>query len=101
MNREDLEVIVVTMQRTEADMLKCACMANSYSDAHIMMDIQLKWSQKIIAFGMGNYGSYSRIISLLYGAPFMYIPLNKKTAPGQLYFEEISTILNYLDQAEK
>lgn len=95
---EELEKIIQEMQKSKADIMKCVCMAHSYSDAHIMIDLQHKWSEKIIAFGMGSFGSFSRVLSLLYGAPFMYVPLNKKTAPGQLYIKEVKELLNLLDQ---
>ncbi len=73
-------------------------MAKSYTDAHVMIELQHEWSSNIVAFGMGKYGSFSRIISLLYGAPFMYVPLDKKTAPGQMYIKEVTEVLNLLDQ---
>lgn len=94
---DELDKIIQKMQESKADIMKCACMTRSYSDANVMIDLQQKWSDKIIAFGMGDYGSFSRVISLLYGAPFMYVPLRDKTGPGQLYIHEIETILNYLE----
>ena len=38
---------------------------------------------------MGDLGSFSRVESLIYGAYFMYVPFNKKTAPGQLTKDEL------------
>ena len=73
-------------------------MAKSYADAHVMINLQHIWGSNMLAFGMGRYGSFSRVISLLYGAPFMYVPLDNKTAPGQLYIEEIKEIMKFLNQ---
>lgn len=96
---EDLTKIAMRMKSTGADIIKCVCMTHSYADAHVMIELQHNWSTNILAFGMGSYGSFSRIISILYGAPFMYVPLDKKTAPGQLHIEEVKAILRYLNQS--
>ena len=95
---EELTEIVKKMKSTGADIIKCVCMAQSYADAHVMIDLQHKWGSNILSFGMGSHGSFSRVISLLYGAPFMYVPLDKKTAPGQLYIKELKELLKLLDQ---
>ena len=95
---EELTEIVKKMKHTRTDIIKCACMAKSYADAHVMINLQHIWGSNMLAFGMGRYGSFSRVISLLYGAPFMYVPLDNKTAPGQLYIEEIKEIMKFLNQ---
>lgn len=95
-DKEILENLVQSMIKTGADIVKCVTTANDYVDAHRMMDIQIKWSNKVMAFAMGTLGSYSRVISLLHNAPYAYVPLNKKTAPGQLDIDDFKTILSLL-----
>ena len=94
--KEILEKIVQSMFKTEVDIVKCVTLANDYTDAHRIIDLQIKWSEKIIAFAMGKFGSYSRILSLIHGAPIAYVPLNMKTAPGQLSLENFKTIYKLL-----
>lgn len=91
-----LEDIIHKMIETGADIVKCVTTANDFIDAHRMIDIQIKWSSKIINFAMGSFGTYSRVISLLHNAPYAYVPLTKKTAPGQLSLEDFKSILTLL-----
>lgn len=93
---QELEDMMQLMTETGADIIKCVTTANDYIDAHRMMDVQIKWSKLVMAFSMGSFGSYSRVISLLHNAPYAFVPLTKKTAPGQLSIVDFKTIFTLI-----
>lgn len=47
----------------------------------------------LIAFCMGELGIASRILSIMYGAPFTYTTLDKALAPGQLDVDTVKEII--------
>lgn len=95
-DKQELEKIVQKMIKTGANIVKCVTTAKDYTDGHKMIDIQIKWSSKVMAFAMGSFGSYSRILSLLHNAPYAYVPLTKKTAPGQLSIDDFKKVFTML-----
>ncbi|OLS19759.1 MAG: 3-dehydroquinate dehydratase [Candidatus Heimdallarchaeota archaeon LC_3] len=80
-----------------ADIIKYVCKANNIEDGHTMICLQQEIDFPIISFSMGEIGSFTRIVSLLYGAKFSYVSSNRKTAPGQLSAKEMIDLLSILN----
>ena len=79
-----------------ADISKIVITASSFKEVQRILNYQLEAPSNTIAFAMGSKGSISRIVSLLYGAPFTYAYLDRPVAEGQLSVSQMQQILNYL-----
>ena len=76
--------------------IKIVTKANSVTDNFIILDLLKKAKKErhdISAFCMGDYGQFSRILSLIYGSEIAYASANQNSsAPGQLTSFEMSKI---------
>jgi len=70
------------------DIAKLVSFAKSPNHAMRMLDFLVRSrkmiSVPIIAFAMGEAGRITRLISPIFGSPWIYAGVDKKTAPGQL-----------------
>lgn len=86
---ENLEEIHARLAALDADVVKIATMATSFTDCIRMM--RLVESAKIPTVGlcMGDMGVVTRILGLRYGSPFTYVAMSsdRKIAPGQVTFD--------------
>ena len=90
----NLEGVFKQLQKTNADIIKIACMGQSYADnLKIFELIQKANSSKtpVIALLMGKYGRMSRVLSGFFGAWLTtYSSLSEQpSAPGQLSYDEV------------
>ena len=87
-----LKNIIFQAKKYHPDLIKIATTAQTLADAIRMVDLQKK-NRKIIAFAMGERGTFSRLMSYKCGAPFIYAAYNhdSKSADGQLTVDEIKT----------
>lgn len=69
---------------------KMATMANSSLDCWRMLDL-VKKHKNLIGFCLGEKGTFSRILSAIYGSPITYAYLDEPTAPGQISLEELKS----------
>ncbi len=80
------------------DIIKIVTFAKRIDDGHRILRLY-SYNQKhkcdLIAFSMGFLGTYTRILSTLFGAPFAYVATNSgnETAPGQLSLPEMKEIM--------
>lgn len=79
--------IMGEMKALGADIGKIVTTANGIEDCDTVIELQkrakaMKFS--LVSFAMGDLGITTRIASLKHGAPFTYVSIGKKTAPGQL-----------------
>ncbi len=84
-----------------ADIGKIVCTASTINDCHNLLDLILEANKiefPMISFAMGNIGKFSRVSSLLYGAPFTFISHNVKSAPGQFNYEEMISVLKLVGE---
>lgn len=88
---EDLESIHARLAALDADIVKIATMANSFSDSIRMLQLAASTQTPTIALCMGDLGTVTRILGLRYGAPFTFsVPkVGRKIAPGQISFEDM------------
>lgn len=94
---EEIEAIHEKMTKLDPDIIKIVTMANSPSDSVRMLKLVADSKVPTIGFCMGELGTFSRILTGRYGAPFTYATFNKdrELAPGQLSFDEMVRIYRY------
>lgn len=88
---EDIEGIYESMAKQDADVFKIVTMARHPSDCIRILNIIKNAKKPTVGHCMGEMGAPSRILSLRYGAPFLYSAFNKERsiAPGLPSFEEV------------
>lgn len=88
---ENLEEIHAELASLDADIVKIATMANSFTDCIRMMRLVKSSSIPTIGLCMGDVGLITRVMGIPYGAPFTYTTLSseRKIAPGQVTFEKM------------
>ena len=91
---DNLEDLHAAMAEEDADIVKIATMATSFSDNVRMFDLIRKAKLPTIGICMGEIGTITRILANRFGAPFTYATYStdKKMAPGQLNWKEMSTL---------
>ena len=91
---EDLEAIHARLANLDADIVKIATMANSFTDSIRMLRLMENASVPTIGICMGDLGTVTRILALRNGAPFTYTTLTagRKIAPGQITFEDMREV---------
>lgn len=98
----DTEELLGIMRREKeqgADIGKIVTIANSVEDCHSVLGLLLEARKEdfpLVAFAMGELGRFTRIVALLYGAPFTYVSVNESVAPGQLSVNVTRKILKEL-----
>lgn len=87
----DLEEIHARLASHDADVVKIATMANSFTDCIRMLKLVENASVPTIGICMGDIGQITRIMALRYGAPFTYTTMSsdRKVAPGQIAFDKM------------
>lgn len=88
---DDLEAIYEKMCQQDADVLKVVTMAQRPKDCLRILNILKNAKRPTVGHCMGEIGLPSRVLSLRYGAPFMYAAFNKERgiAPGLPSYEEV------------
>ncbi len=94
---ENLDEIHAAMAEEDADIVKIATMANSFSDNLRMMKLVREAKIPTIGICMGEIGMVTRILANRVGSPFTYATYSrdKKMAPGQLNWKEMTELYNY------
>ncbi|MCC9641423.1 shikimate dehydrogenase [Rhodopirellula sp. JC740] len=94
---ENLEELHEAMAAEDADIVKIACMANSFSDNIRMINLCKNSKIPTIGICMGEIGMLTRILANRVGSPFTYATFStdKKLAPGQLNWKEMNSIYHY------
>lgn len=88
-----LERIAQSCFDKEADIVKIACLPKGQNDLTKLYHLYSCFD-RIISFGIGDFGKDSRIKSIELGAVFSYASLSpdKKTATGQMTFDEMKKL---------
>jgi 3-dehydroquinate dehydratase/shikimate dehydrogenase len=94
---DDLAEIYARLTQQDADIIKLVTMANSPRDALRVLKLMDGAPKPTVAFCMGEFGLYSRVICGKFGAPFTYASFAKdhQAAPGQLSFDEMKSVYRY------
>ncbi|MCA9191424.1 MAG: shikimate dehydrogenase [Planctomycetales bacterium] len=91
---ENLEEIQLRLATLDADIVKIATLANSFTDCIRMLRLVDSSTVPTIGLCMGEMGMITRILALRYGAPFTYTTLTteRKIAPGQITFDMMRNV---------
>lgn len=91
---EDLDEIHARLAALDADVIKIATMANSFTDCIRMLRLVASAKVPTIGLCMGDMGAITRILALKYGAPFTYTTLTseRRIAPGQITFNTMRDV---------
>ena len=94
---ENLEELHAAMAEEDADIVKIATMANSFSDNLRMIELVKNAKVPTIGICMGEMGLITRILADRLGSPFTYATYNKdkEMAPGLLEWRELQTLYRY------
>lgn len=94
---DELEELHAAMAAEDADIVKIATMANTFSDNVRMIQLVQKATVPTIGICMGELGMLTRILANRVGSPFTYATFStdKKLAPGQLNWKEMNSIYHY------
>jgi 3-dehydroquinate dehydratase / shikimate dehydrogenase len=94
---ENLEELHASMAEEDADIVKIAAMAKSFSDNLRMMDLVKNAKVPTIGICMGEMGLITRIMGVRLGSPFTYATFNKEKqmAPGLLEWRELQSLYRY------
>jgi 3-dehydroquinate dehydratase I len=96
-SQAELNQVIKTSESYGADIIKIACMVKGPKDMARLMALYDN-PNRIIAFGMGAEGKFSRIASLFLGAEFTYVSYegSEGTAPGQLTRHALQDAYRYI-----
>ena len=92
-----LKQLGIKINNLGADISKIVTMASTYDEVQRILNYQLEAKSKTIAFSMGSKGSISRVITVLYGAPFTYAYIDTPVAKGQLSVRQMQQIFKNLN----
>ena len=100
---DNLEDLHAAMADEDADIIKIATMAHSFADNVRMFDLIRNAKMPTIGICMGEIGMITRLLAHRFGAPFTYATYStdKKMAPGQLNWKEMTSLYNVKDINEQ
>jgi 3-dehydroquinate dehydratase-1 len=84
-----LREIVKTAVALGADIVKIAVLAKSREDVVRLLKFVDECEENVVAFSMGEFGTVSRVLSMLFGSLFSYGFVTHANAPGQLSIEKL------------
>jgi 3-dehydroquinate dehydratase-1 len=91
---ETLKLTVIEALACGADLVKIATMVHTPQDAARLLALYAHYTA-LVAFGMGEKGTFTRLAALKLGAPFIYVSPDgaSPTAPGQFSESEMRALL--------
>ncbi|MDB4393856.1 shikimate dehydrogenase [Rhodopirellula sp.] len=94
---DNLEELHAAMADEDADIVKIATMANSFSDNLRMIKLVRNAKVPTIGICMGEIGVITRLLANRLGSPFTYATFSggRKMAPGQLDWKEMRDLYKY------
>ena len=94
---DNVEEIWAEMAEMKPDIIKLVTLANSPSDCVRVLKLVENARIPTVAFCMGEFGVWSRVVCTKLGAPFTYAAFSpdREVAPGQLSFQDMKNIYNH------
>jgi len=94
---ENLEDLHAAMAAEDADIVKIATMATTFSDNVRMMELVKNAKVPTIGICMGEIGMMTRVLACRVGSPFTYATYStdRKLAPGQLNYKLMHDLYRY------
>ncbi len=99
---KELHLIVDECFNMGADIAKVATQVNSNTDAGNLLSLY-SINRPLVVIGMGESGKLTRIVAPLLGAEFTFASMDdgEATAPGQIKYQKLKEIVDYLDMMMK
>ena len=96
---DHLEEIWAAMAEMNPDVIKLVTLASSPSDCARVLSLVKNARIPTVAFCMGEFGVWSRIVCAKLGSPFSYaaFSVDREVAPGQLSFQDMKNLYAYDD----
>ena len=94
---DHLEEIWAEMSEMNPDIIKLVTLATSPSDCVRVLKLVKNAKIPTVAFCMGEFGVWSRVVCGKLGAPFSYaaFSVDREVAPGQLSFVDMKSLYNF------
>ena len=94
---EHVEEIWAEMAEMNPDIIKLVTLAKSPSDCVRVLKLVQDARIPTVAFCMGEFGVWSRVVCAKLGAPFSYAAFSpdREVAPGQLSYQEMKGVYHY------
>lgn len=94
---DNLDELHAAMAAEDADIVKIATMATSFSDNVRMLELVKNAKVPTIGICMGEIGMMTRILASRVGSPFTYATysIDRKLAPGQLNYKLMHDLYRY------
>ena len=94
---EHVEEIWAEMAEMNPDIIKLVTLANSPSDCARVLNLVKNAKIPTVAFCMGEFGVWSRVVCGQLGSPFSYAAFSpdREVAPGQLSFQDMKDLYDY------
>jgi len=83
---------IVKLERQIGNLAKFAVMPRNIGDTIKVLQVLLQ-VENTIGISMGEIGSYTRVVSSLYGSPITFASLDNESAPGQIDIESTRLFL--------
>ena len=84
-----LSRIVKRASSLGCDIVKIAALARCREDVVRLLEFTHRCTIPIVAFSMGEYGSVSRVLSMLFGSLYSYGFIKTANAPGQIHIRKL------------
>lgn len=96
---DEIKKIISFCQKAGSDFIKYVAKSSTTEDVMDLFSLY-KIIQNLIAFSLGKDFSYTRIMSLEYGAKWCYAKADESqsTADGQLSYSEMKQLINFEDK---
>jgi 3-dehydroquinate dehydratase-1 len=88
-NNAVLSRIVKRASALGCDIVKIAALARCREDVVRLLEFTHRCTIPIVAFSMGEYGSVSRVLSMLFGSLYSYGFIKAANAPGQIHIRKL------------
>ncbi len=94
---DNLEELHAAMAAEDADIVKIATMATTFSDNVRMLELVKNATVPTIGICMGEIGMMTRILASRMGSPFTYATYStdRKMAPGQLNYKQMHDLYRF------
>ena len=90
---DDQDPVALWNRFSGEHLTKIVLNTDEYATIARLIELNRSHPGKALCFAMGEIGAFSRIISVLDGAPWIYAAFpNKPTAPGQFTVEELTNL---------
>jgi 3-dehydroquinate dehydratase/shikimate dehydrogenase len=87
----NLRPVSARLARVGGDAIKIAAQAGGLRDALRVLETA-RGGRRVVAVPMGDAAAAARILALRAGAALAYAPVGEATAPGQISFEQMSSL---------